>query len=127
MILTLAAALFLQVKFHKKKVTDYHNMLDVFVSLSNSESFGVSVLEASACAKPVVVSDASGYLEVVLDKITGLIVPRKNPEAAADAIGKIITDKVYAKKLGENGRKHVEKLYDWNKNLDEIIMLYKQI
>src|SRR5699024_6321216 len=60
--------------------------LDVYVALSrlDSESFGVAIIEAGAARRPVVVSDAGGLPEVTLDGITGLVVPRENPQAAAD-------------------------------------------
>src|SRR5699024_5899675 len=65
--------------------------LDIYVALSrlDSESFGVAIIEAGAARRPVVVSDAGGLPEVTLDGITGLVVPRENPQAAADAIEKL--------------------------------------
>lgn len=102
----------------------YHNMLDIFVALSESESFGVAVLEASASGNPVVVSNVGGLAEVVENGSTGLIVPAKNAKAAANAIEKLITDKELAQKLGSNGRNRVEKLFDWRVNLEHIIHLY---
>jgi len=113
----------------QKLVPDYHNMMDVYVSLSldDSESFGVAAIEASACSKPVVVTDVSGFMEATKDGVTGLIVPRRNAEAAADAIEKIIFNKEYAKTLGENGRRNVEENYNWENNLKEMIGLYKTL
>ncbi len=113
----------------QESVPEYHNMFDVYVSLSidDSESFGVAVIEASACSKPVVVTDVSGFLETTKNRITGLIVPRKNATAAAEAIEKIIFDKEYATILGENGRKNVEQNYNWERNLEEQISLYESL
>jgi glycosyltransferase involved in cell wall biosynthesis len=110
-------------------VADYHNMIDVYVALSvdDSESFGVAALEASACSKPVVVSDASGFSEVTKDGITGIIVPRKNAMAAANAIEKIIIDKEYSAFLGSNGRNNVLENYNWEANLQEQILVYKSV
>ena len=59
-------------------------MLNIFVALSESESFGVSALEASACGKPVVVSDAEGFQEIVKNNLTGFIVKKKNINQTAD-------------------------------------------
>ena len=116
-------------KIPQEQVPDYHNMMDVYVSLSidDSESFGVAALESSACSNPVVVSDVSGFIETTKDGLTGLIVPRKNKEAAADAIEKIICNKEFAKNLGENGRKNVEENYNWETNLQQQIAVYKNL
>jgi len=59
-------------------VPKYHNMLSVSVSVSNSESFGVAIIEASACAKPVVVSNVGGLPEVVEDGVSGFVVESRN-------------------------------------------------
>ncbi len=60
-------------------IVKYHNMLDIYITLSieDSESFGVAVIEASACEKPVVVSDVGGLPEVVNDGVTGFVVEKK--------------------------------------------------
>jgi len=76
------------------EVPKYQNMLTISVSVSDSESFGVAILEASACEKPVVVSNVGGLTEVVEDGVTGIIVPPRNPEKTAEAIEKLLLDKI---------------------------------
>lgn len=114
-------------KIAHELVPIYDNMLSVSVSVSNSESFGVAVIEASACGKPVVVSDVGGLPEVVKDGITGIVVPPRNPQKTAEAIEKLVLDVKLRKKMGEAGRKRVDKLYDWNKNVEQMIEIYKTI
>ncbi|MCH1559924.1 MAG: glycosyltransferase, partial [Alphaproteobacteria bacterium] len=65
------------------EVSKYHNMLTIYVSVSINESFGVAALEASACAKPVVVSNIGGFLETVKDGESGYLVPPKDPKNIA--------------------------------------------
>ena len=110
-----------------EEIPKYHNMIDIFVSLSDTESFGVSALEASACGKPVVVSDADGFKEVVKDNHTGIIVRRGDVEAASKAIITLIENADLRFKLGSGGREHVIQNYDWNKNVDEMINVYKKL
>lgn len=115
------------VDYHK--VHEYHNMIDiaVFISIEDSESFGVSVLEASACAKPVIVSDAGGLPEVVEKDITGLIVEKKNIAQTADAIEELLLNKDLRLRLGENGRERVSKKYNLEDNVVQMIGIYNNL
>lgn len=108
-------------------VPKYHNMLSVFVTISNSESFGVAVIEASACEKPVVVSNVGGLPEVVESDVTGFIVPPRNPEKTAEAIERLILDKPLRERMGKDGRKRVIKFYNWENNVAQMIELYKNL
>jgi len=85
----------------------------VFVALSNRESFGVAVLEASACGVPVVVSDVDGLPEVVVDKVTGYLVNPKDHQKAADIIERILRDPEIGRRMGESGRQFVKEKYEW--------------
>jgi len=93
-------------KVNYGEVPKYHNMLtiSVFPSIFESESFGVSILEASACEKPVVVSNVGGLPEVVDDQKTGFIVPPKDPEKLAEAIEKLILNESLRLQIGKAGR-----------------------
>jgi glycosyltransferase involved in cell wall biosynthesis len=106
------------------RVVDYHNMLSIFVSLSNRESFGVAVVEASACEKPVVVSNVGGLPEVVENGVTGFVVRANNPEQAAAAIEKLILDPELCLKMGQTGRNRVSKLYNWPDNVNQMTNIY---
>ena len=108
-----------------EEVPKYHNMLSVYVAASNSESFGVAVLEASACEVPVVVTNVGGLPEVVDHEVTGYVVPPKNPEELATAIERLIVDEKHRKLMGKKGREFVEKNYDWQKCVDKMLNIYQ--
>ncbi|WP_297442331.1 glycosyltransferase [Sulfurimonas sp.] len=114
-------------KVHFSEVPKYQNMLSVSVSVSDSESFGVAIIEASACAKPVVVSNVGGLPEVVKDGVTGIIVLSRDEFSTADAIEKLILDKELRDKMGENGRERIKKFYNLNDNVDQMINIYEGI
>lgn len=103
--------------------------LDIYVALSrlDSESFGVAILEASAASRPVVVSDAGGLPEVTLDGETGLVVPRENPEAAAQAILKLLNDPQLRFQMGTAGKRHVANHYSWPICVVTMTNLYKKV
>ncbi len=110
-------------------IVKYHNMLDIFLSLSieDSESFGVAVLEASACEKPVIVTNVGGLPEVVIDGETGFVVENKNIQAASKAIIKLLKNKILRDSIGKAGRQHVVKNFNWNDNVNQMINIYKQL
>lgn len=105
----------------------YQNMLDITVFPSLSESFGVSVVEAMACGKPVIVTNVGGLPEVVENNITGLIVPPENAEKLAEAMETLLKDKQLRIKFGKQGRQRAEKLYNFENNLDSMIRIYEEL
>ncbi len=118
-----------QVMFHgpvnHNEVPAMLNRLDVYCAFSRHESFGVAILEASACEKPVIVSDADGPAEVILDGKTGLVVPKEDVDASAKAMIKLIQDQQLRRKMGKAGRQHVLENYTWDKSLDLMLKAYK--
>ena len=103
--------------------------LDIYVALSrlDSESFGVAIIEAGAAGRPVLVSDAGGLPEVTLQDKTGLIVPRENPQAAAEAIEKLILDPELRTRMGINGHNHVKENYSREVCTQKMIDFYHEI
>lgn len=113
-------------KIPHNEVPKYLAETDIFVALSTqeSESFGVAIIEASACEKPVIVSKVGGLPEVVKDNITGIIVPNKDCHAAAKAMETLILDPKKRTAMGKAGRERVKSLYDWDKNVTLMENIY---
>ena len=111
------------------QVPEILNDFDVFcaTSMLNSESFGVAVVEAMAMEVPVVASDVDGFKEVISDGETGIIVPRGDVGEIANALERLVCNEYDRKKMGMAGRKRVEKLYDFQKNVDMMESLYKEM
>ena len=111
------------------RVPDYLNQMDIYVAASrlDSESFGVAVLEASACGLPVVVSNVGGLPEVVQDRVTGYIAPRENVEATAKAILQLIKNPGDRLGFGTAGRQLVLDRYVWDENVELMREVYEQL
>lgn len=110
------------------KVPDILNSFDIFVALSqeDSESFGVSAVEAMACELPVVVSDVDGFKEVV-PSTAGFIIPRRDIAKAADALLALIDDEALRHNFGLQGRENVLKKYDFKDNLKIMHGVYQSL
>lgn len=102
------------------------NQMDIFVAVSRSESFGVAVLEASSCELPAIVSNIGGLKEVVLDGVTGTVIPSEDPVALSKMLKDLILNKDKRKKMGAEGRKRIMGLYKWENNLSSMLNLYNQ-
>ena len=104
---------------------EVHNECDLEVYLSRHESFGVAVLEAGACGKPVIVSDVEGLPEIVVNEKTGFIVPKNDWLSAAKAMLKIISLPKLYNYMSKNARKRVIKEYEWNISIKKMLEIYR--
>lgn len=109
----------------KSVIAYYYAMLDVFVFPSYREGYGMSVLEASAMKKPILVSRSHGCEDSIIEYITGEYV-----DLTADNICRgmeVMLDKQYREFLGNNGRNIVLERYDVSVMWPLVSELYKNI
>jgi L-malate glycosyltransferase len=109
------------------QISNYFNAIDILANLSEYESFGVCVVEAMACEKPVVVTNTGGLREIVSDDKVGLKVAVGNVEETVEALDKLIVDEKLREQIGASARDHVLQYYDWNNNLDSMIEAYEKL
>ncbi|HPM30072.1 MAG TPA: glycosyltransferase family 4 protein [Chryseolinea sp.] len=99
------------------------NAIDVFVSVSSSESFGISYVEAWSCKKPVIGCDIEQIKSLISEDKDGFIVAQADHMELANKIIKLISDKPLAEAMGLNGYNKVKEKYTWHK----IVENYRQI
>ena len=85
--------------------------LDVYVCASLTEGFSNVLLEAMACGKPVIATDAGGNAEAVADGETGFIVPIGDPPAIAHAAEILLCDSALRRSMGASGRRRAEERF----------------
>jgi len=96
---------------------------NVLLQPSETESFGLTPLEAMATCTPVVASNVGGLPEVVINGETGYLLPVGDVEGMAKKVIKLLSDHQLYKKLAESGRERALSLF----NVQRIIDLYMQV
>lgn len=100
---------------------------DVFVLPSEYEAFGIVLLEAMACKKPVIGSRVGGVPEAIGDEGAGVIVEYNDSKALAEEINKLLADQKLRKKMGDIGRTRVKKNFTWDSVVNQIEKVYSEL
>jgi glycosyltransferase involved in cell wall biosynthesis len=100
---------------------------DVVTMPSLAEGLPMAILEAMACARPVVATSVGGNPEAVLDGVTGLLVPVNDSEALAAALIRLLRDPQLARSMGAAGRRRVEAHFSVERFLRAIEALYEDL
>jgi phosphoheptose isomerase len=79
------------------------------------EPFGIVPLEAMACGVPVVASAVGGMIDTVVDGVTGVHVPPRDPERLAGVLRGLLDDPQRREAFGHAGVRRARRLYDWGR------------
>jgi glycosyltransferase involved in cell wall biosynthesis len=112
---------------HRNDVPQLLAACDMFVLPSLYEALGLSILEAMAAGKPVVATAVGGIKESVIDGVTGLLVPPRNPESLADAIRRLLYDRALATRIAESGRTRAVELFSSDAMAQAVIRVYDEL
>ena len=105
----------------------YTSIAYIFPSINRLEAFGIVQLEAMANYTAIVASDIPGPNAVMDVGKSGLLVPKQDPDALADAICQILADPEKAKAMGRYGRQQVETKYNWKTIVQQVIGIYQEL
>jgi glycosyltransferase involved in cell wall biosynthesis len=92
---------------YQEEVASFYSAMDIFTLPSYREGFGLAAAEASAMCLPVIATQIPGCIDVVIDGVTGTLVPPRETEALTNAIRIYIKNPRLRKIHGKGGRKHV--------------------
>lgn len=110
----------------QKDVKKFLSIMDLFVSPSHREGFGVAVLEANLMKVPVLVSNITGHSEIVTQGINGFFVNPKNVQDLQEKMNHMLVIKEQLIKMKNACREEVMKKYDHNDVLKQAILFYSQ-
>jgi glycosyltransferase involved in cell wall biosynthesis len=101
--------------------------VDIVVLPSYREGLPKSLIEAAACALPLVTTDVPGCREVVTHEVNGLLVPVKDATALANAIERLHLDPVWARQLGLAARKRAIAEFDERIVIEKTLGVYEEL
>jgi glycosyltransferase involved in cell wall biosynthesis len=87
----------------QENVADWMSAADVVVHASRGEPFGIVVVEAMACGRPLVTGNDGGVTEAVRDGVEGIHVPYDDQERMAEALIRLFENDGLAKRMGQLG------------------------
>lgn len=110
-----------------ENLPSFYRALDVFVSASHSESFGLAIAEAMASGVSVVATETEGAQEIIVPQQSGLLAPVKDVEQLAAAITVLLEDADKRQRLGEAGRARIAERFSIERMIGATERIYREI
>jgi glycosyltransferase involved in cell wall biosynthesis len=108
-------------------ILSLHKAFDVFVMSSVTEGLGTSLLDAMACARPIVATRAGGIPEVIEEGLTGFLVPPRDHTAMANAIVRLLNDSTLQRRMGEAGRRMARERFSAERMVLDTLRVYQRV
>jgi glycosyltransferase involved in cell wall biosynthesis len=119
------------VTFHgyvsEEKLVSLYERAQVFVHPSLSEGYSHVRLEAMATGCPVIGTPVSGFEDTVTDGRDGFVVPKRSPDAIADAVRELFSTPGRATEMGRRARECIEERHDWDHVAAQYTELYEEL
>lgn len=111
----------------RNDVEQLYGVFDVFVLPSHREGFPRAAMEAAASGLPIVATDIRGCRQVVTDGRNGFLVPVREPEALAEAIGRLVDDAGLRRRLGAESAARAVEEFDERRVVERVMATYREI
>lgn len=109
----------------RDKLPKAYNSADVFITLSESETFGIVILEAMACGLPIIGARATAIPELVTNKKNGFLINQNNKKNIVKNLNELFYNKNLIKKMSTNSLSIAQK-YEKNKVFSELEKIYEK-
>ena len=106
---------------------EYYSAADVFVTTPWYEPFGITPLEAMACATPVIGSAVGGIRSTVMNGQTGYLVPPNDPAALASRLITLQRDPQLARRMGWTGLRRAHRYFTWHRVAAQLAAVYESV
>ena len=106
------------------EVPAFVNAADIFVLSSYNEGLPNVVLEAMACARPVVATDVGGVSEALEDGVSGTLVPARAVGPLTAALDRLIRSPELGRAMGNAGRDRIRSEFSWTRTAEGLHAVY---
>lgn len=115
-----------------EKIIKCYQQCDVFILPNRTvgrdiEGFGMVLVEAQSCGKPVIAGDSGGTAETMIVGESGVVIDCTSVSTIVDNIVPILNDKDLANRMGEKGQRYVKENLDWGSLSQQAIRLFETI
>lgn len=110
---------------NRSELRYYYSAADVFVTTPWYEPFGITPVEAMACARPVIGAEVGGIKSTVIDGKTGFLVPARDPRAVARKLAALHAHPDLARNLGDEGMRRAFQHYTWRSVAQQAAAIYE--
>jgi glycosyltransferase involved in cell wall biosynthesis len=101
--------------------------VDALLFPSRGEGFGLVAAEAMACGLPVIATRCSSLVEIVEDRVAGLLCPRENVKAMAAAVRALAGDQLACRAMALAARKDAIERFSGTRMVDAYVSLYRAV
>ncbi len=118
-----------KVKFlgFRKDISRLYKYSNIAVLTSYREGFPKSLIEASACGRPIITTDVPGCRDSIINNVTGILINKKNSQQLCDAIELLLKNNTLRKKMGYQARINAENKYDINDVIFKHMEIYNKL
>ncbi|MGI5240843.1 glycosyltransferase [Dactylosporangium sp. CA-139066] len=105
----------------------WYRTADLVAAVPWYEPFGLTVLEAMACGRPVVATAVGGHLDTVVDGVTGDLVPPRDPVALGRALRRLLDDPMRRYSYAAAAEDRAAERYSWRRAAEQLQALYATV
>ncbi len=114
-------------RLSSEELVHTYNRVQVHVTPSLYEGFGLPAAEAQACGTAEIATSAGALPEIVDDGVSGLVVPPGQVEPLVDALRTLLQDPARCRAMGEAGSRRIRERFTWRRTAEETLALYHEV
>ncbi len=114
-------------KVADEEIRDFYCACDTFLFPNENQTWGLAVLEAMACGRPVLVSRGAAVHEVLTDRENAVLFPARNPEVLAQAVELLANNPQMLQRIAQKGMMLARATYNWNRFAEQNVEVFQEV